>query len=54
MEYPPPPDGLRVERTGPVLRLRLDRPERRNAVTDNMVDALIGTIEAAAATSRSV
>jgi len=47
MEYPSPPDGLRVERTGPVLRLRLDRPERRNAVTDNMVDALIGTIEAA-------
>jgi len=47
MEYPPPPDGLRVERTGPVLRLRLDRPERRNAVTDPMVDALIGTIEAA-------
>ncbi len=47
MEYPSPPDGLRVERTGPVLRLRLDRPERRNAVTDRMVDALIGTIEAA-------
>ncbi len=47
MEYPPPPDGLRVERTGPVLRLRLDRPERRNAVTDHMVEALIGTIEAA-------
>jgi len=47
MEYPPPPDGLRVERTGPILRLRLDRPERRNAVTDRMVDALIGTIEAA-------
>ena len=47
MEYPQPPDGLRVERTGPVLRLRLDRPERRNAVTDHMVEALIGTIEAA-------
>ena len=47
MEYPQPPDGLRVERTGPVLRLRLDRPQRRNAMTDHMVDALIGTIEAA-------
>ena len=47
MEYPPPPDGLRVERTGPVLQLRLDRPQRRNAMTDHMVDALIGTIEAA-------
>jgi 2-(1,2-epoxy-1,2-dihydrophenyl)acetyl-CoA isomerase len=38
---------LRVERIGPVVRLRLDRPERRNAVTDGMVEALIGTIEAA-------
>jgi 2-(1,2-epoxy-1,2-dihydrophenyl)acetyl-CoA isomerase len=47
MEYPPLPDGLRVERIGPVVRLRLDRPERRNAVTDGMVEALIGTIEAA-------
>ena len=47
MDSPQPPDGLRVERTGPVLRLRLDRPDRRNAVTDDMVGALIGTIEAA-------
>lgn len=46
-EYPPPPDGLVVERVGPVIRLRLDRPERRNAVTDEMVLALIETIEAA-------
>jgi 2-(1,2-epoxy-1,2-dihydrophenyl)acetyl-CoA isomerase len=46
-EYPPPPEGLAVERAGPVLRLRLDRPDRRNAVTDDMVLALIGIIEAA-------
>ena len=46
-EYPKPPDGLVVERAGPVLRLTLHRPERRNAVTDAMVLALIETIEAA-------
>jgi 2-(1,2-epoxy-1,2-dihydrophenyl)acetyl-CoA isomerase len=46
-EYPPPPEGLVVERAAPVLRLRLDRPERRNAVTDEMVLALIETMEAA-------
>jgi 2-(1,2-epoxy-1,2-dihydrophenyl)acetyl-CoA isomerase len=46
-EYPPPVDGLVVERAGPTLRLRLDRPERRNAVTDDMVLTLIETIEAA-------
>ena len=45
--YPTPPDGLVVERDGGVLRLRLDRPDRRNAVTDDMVLALIETIEAA-------
>jgi 2-(1,2-epoxy-1,2-dihydrophenyl)acetyl-CoA isomerase len=47
--YPEPPDGLAVERDGAVLRLRLDRPDRRNAVTDDMVLALIETIEAAGA-----
>jgi 2-(1,2-epoxy-1,2-dihydrophenyl)acetyl-CoA isomerase len=46
-EYPRPLDGLVTERAGPVLRLRLDRPERRNAVTDEMVVTLIETIEAA-------
>lgn len=46
-EYPAPPDGLAVERDGPVLRLRLDRPDRRNAITDDMVLALVETIEAA-------
>jgi 2-(1,2-epoxy-1,2-dihydrophenyl)acetyl-CoA isomerase len=45
--YPTPPDGLVVEPDGPVLRLRLDRPDRRNAVTDDIVLALIETIEAA-------
>jgi 2-(1,2-epoxy-1,2-dihydrophenyl)acetyl-CoA isomerase len=46
-DYPAPPEGLVVERDGGVLRLRLDRPERRNAITDDMVLALIETIEAA-------
>lgn len=45
--YPTPPDGLVVDADGPVLRLRLDRPDRRNAITDDMVLALIETIEAA-------
>jgi 2-(1,2-epoxy-1,2-dihydrophenyl)acetyl-CoA isomerase len=45
--YPTPPDGLVFERDAAVLRLRLDRPDRRNAVTDDMVLALIETIEAA-------
>ena len=45
--FPEPPPGLVVERDGPVLRLRLDRPERRNAITDEMVYALIDAIEAA-------
>jgi 2-(1,2-epoxy-1,2-dihydrophenyl)acetyl-CoA isomerase len=47
--YPEPPEGLAVEHDGAVLRLRLDRPDRRNAVTDDMVLALIETIEAAGA-----
>jgi 2-(1,2-epoxy-1,2-dihydrophenyl)acetyl-CoA isomerase len=46
-DYPAPPDGLVVEHDDPALRLRLDRPDRRNAVTDEMVLALIETIEAA-------
>jgi 2-(1,2-epoxy-1,2-dihydrophenyl)acetyl-CoA isomerase len=45
--YPEPPDGLGVERDGSVLRLRLDRPDRRNALTDDIVLALIDTIDAA-------
>jgi 2-(1,2-epoxy-1,2-dihydrophenyl)acetyl-CoA isomerase len=46
-DYPTPPDGLVVEADGGVLRIRLDRPDRRNAITDDMVMALIETIEAA-------
>jgi 2-(1,2-epoxy-1,2-dihydrophenyl)acetyl-CoA isomerase len=46
-DYPAPPDGLVVEHDGGVLRLRLDRPDRRNAVTDEIVLTLIETIEAA-------
>jgi 2-(1,2-epoxy-1,2-dihydrophenyl)acetyl-CoA isomerase len=46
-EYPAPPDGLVLDRADPVLRLRLDRPERHNAVTDDIVLALIETIETA-------
>jgi 2-(1,2-epoxy-1,2-dihydrophenyl)acetyl-CoA isomerase len=44
---PEPPAGLVVDHDGPVLRLRLDRPDRRNALTDDMVLTLIETIEAA-------
>jgi len=46
-DYPDPPPGLVVEQDGAVLRLQLDRPERRNAITDEMVYTLIDTIEAA-------
>jgi 2-(1,2-epoxy-1,2-dihydrophenyl)acetyl-CoA isomerase len=46
-QYPEPPDGLVVTHNGRALRVRLDRPERRNAVTDDMVLALVETIEAA-------
>lgn len=46
-DYPAPVDGLVVEHDGPVLRLRFDRPARRNALTDDVVLALIEAIEAA-------
>jgi 2-(1,2-epoxy-1,2-dihydrophenyl)acetyl-CoA isomerase len=46
-DYPEPLEGLAVENDGAVLRVRLDRPQRRNALTDDMVLALIETIEAA-------
>ena len=46
-DYPEPLEGLAVEHDGAVLRVRLDRPQRRNALTDDMVLALIETIEAA-------
>lgn len=40
-------DGLRVALDGAVLRLELDRPEQRNAITDEMIDALIDAVELA-------
>jgi 2-(1,2-epoxy-1,2-dihydrophenyl)acetyl-CoA isomerase len=47
MAYPTDTDGLVVETDGSVLRVRLDRPDRSNALTDAMVVALTETIEAA-------
>jgi 2-(1,2-epoxy-1,2-dihydrophenyl)acetyl-CoA isomerase len=46
-DYPEPPQGLAVQHDDAVLRVRLDRPDRRNALTDEMVLTLIETIEAA-------
>ena len=46
--YPEVPDGLVVDHDGAVLRLRFDRPDRRNSLTDAIVYALTATIEAAA------
>ncbi|MBN2622310.1 MAG: enoyl-CoA hydratase/isomerase family protein [Acidimicrobiales bacterium] len=45
--YPEIPEGLVVEHDGPVLRVRLDRPERRNSLTDPIVYALVDVIDAA-------
>ena len=41
------PEGLDVCHDGGVLRITLDRPERRNALTDDMIDALVLLVEAA-------
>jgi 2-(1,2-epoxy-1,2-dihydrophenyl)acetyl-CoA isomerase len=46
--YPQIPPGLLVEHAGPVLRICLDRPERRNSITDPMVYAMADTVDAAA------
>lgn len=46
-DYPAPVDGLVVEHQDAVLRLVLDRPARRNAITDDMVVALTDAIDAA-------
>lgn len=46
-DYPDPVDGLQVVRDGDVLRLRLDRPKRRNAMTDEMVLALNEIVDVA-------
>ncbi|MXZ78104.1 MAG: enoyl-CoA hydratase/isomerase family protein [Acidimicrobiia bacterium] len=47
--YPTPPEGLLVVTAPPILTLTLDRPQRRNALTDDIVLALIDTLEAASA-----
>jgi 2-(1,2-epoxy-1,2-dihydrophenyl)acetyl-CoA isomerase len=46
--YPETPPGLVREHDGPVLRLRFDRPDRRNSLTDPIVYALTDTVDAAA------
>ncbi len=40
-------EGLKVDHGGGVLRLELDRPDRRNALTDAIVAALIDALERA-------
>jgi len=40
-------DGLGVELDGSLLRLRLDRPSKRNALDDTMVAGLIDALDAA-------
>lgn len=40
-------DGLRAEQEGPALRLTLDRADKRNAVNDVMLDAMIDHLAAA-------
>jgi 2-(1,2-epoxy-1,2-dihydrophenyl)acetyl-CoA isomerase len=40
-------DGLDVTLDGGVLRLRLDRPDKRNALSDEMQDAMIAAVDAA-------
>jgi 2-(1,2-epoxy-1,2-dihydrophenyl)acetyl-CoA isomerase len=39
--------GLRAEQRGPILQLTLDRADKRNAVDDTILDALIGHLVAA-------
>jgi 2-(1,2-epoxy-1,2-dihydrophenyl)acetyl-CoA isomerase len=46
-DYPGPIDGLHVSRDNGVLALRLDRPDRLNAITDEMLLGLIDHLEAA-------
>jgi enoyl-CoA hydratase/carnithine racemase len=38
---------LHIRQEGAVLRITIDRPERRNALTDAMVMALLEAIETA-------
>jgi 2-(1,2-epoxy-1,2-dihydrophenyl)acetyl-CoA isomerase len=46
--YPEMPPGITRDHDGAVLRLRLNRPQRRNSLTDAMVYALTDTMDAAA------
>jgi 2-(1,2-epoxy-1,2-dihydrophenyl)acetyl-CoA isomerase len=43
-----PAEGLEVEVDGPLLQLTLNRPERRNSLTDSSIAALIRALERAA------
>lgn len=45
--YPPAIDGLTVNHDDPVVSIRIDRAERRNALTDDIVLGLIDIIDAA-------
>jgi 2-(1,2-epoxy-1,2-dihydrophenyl)acetyl-CoA isomerase len=40
-------DGLSVGVSGGILRIRLDRPQRRNAINDTMMSGLITAVDAA-------
>ena len=46
--YPEMPPGITRAHDGAVLRVRFDRPERRNSLTDAIVYALTDTMDAAA------
>ena len=45
--YPSAIDGLTVDHDDGVVSICIDRPERRNALTDDMVLGLIEIIDAA-------
>ena len=45
--YPASVEGLDISQDDGIVRVRLNRPERRNALTDEIVQSLIDTIEAA-------
>ncbi len=40
-------EGLRVQQVGPVLELEIDRPSKRNALTDPIVQAMLSALSAA-------
>lgn len=45
--YPSPVEGLDVAHGDAVVAVTINRPDRRNALTDDIVQALIGVVEAA-------